>query len=160
RQGRQEKKREKKERKKSIALLRRANNSFDAFFQDSYVEVDEQAQMESRRFQVGNHLSLKYIGQLIDGLQFNDKYTIDKKIEAAISDRMALVGDTDGPLTLEQNPLQFQLHLRGSLINALQVSRPKVAMHFYGRTDHGMGQLIQPLLRLPPLQLIHFCLSF
>jgi len=56
------------------------NNSLDSITEYRHVKIDQQSQVQSGCFEIGNDLCLVYWEQHLNSLQFNNQLICNKKI--------------------------------------------------------------------------------
>jgi hypothetical protein len=135
------------------------NYSPDSVFQQRYVEVDQEAYVVARQFEVGDHLGYVDRVYVFNGFQLDDHFVGNEQIHAvAAIDPNALVRDADALLTLAAEPPLLQLVNETALIRGLEKPRPKLPMHIDRRPDDALGNFVRfqmvPLVELYDSNLI------
>jgi hypothetical protein len=93
------------------SLLREVvHNASDAPSENFDVEVDEQPNVVSCYFQIGEQLLLVQWQQLFDRLELKHKPSIDQYIDSALAYRYSLVAQLQRYLSLERNLTLPKLH--------------------------------------------------
>jgi hypothetical protein len=101
----------------------------------------------SGRFKAGHHLGRMYRSQLFDCFEFDHETIGDKKIEAAFTNRMALVLDFNHRLPDVRNGATFELNAQRLFVHRFQEARPQGTMDLDRRSNDRMGQIIQCPIR-------------
>ena len=96
------------------------------------VEGDEQAEMESGGFEIGEHLGHVDGSEGLYGLELHDERAIDEQVDPAFSNGDPLVLYGDGRLTTVGNASQPELHGKRFLVDGFQKSGSESPVHSKG----------------------------
>lgn len=96
------------------------------------VEGDEQAEMESGGFEIGEHLGHVDGSEGLYGLELHDERAIDEQVDPAFSNGDPLVLYGDGSLTTVGNAAQPELHGKRFLVDGFQKSGSESPVHIKG----------------------------
>ena len=96
------------------------------------VEGDEQAEMESGGFEIGEHLGHVDASEGLYGLELHDERAIDEQVDPAFSNGDPLVLYGDGSLTTVGNAAQPELHGKRFLVDGFQKSGSESPVHIKG----------------------------
>ena len=96
------------------------------------VEGDEQAEMESGGFEIGEHLGHVDGSEGLYGLELHDERAIDEQVDPAFSNGDPLVLYGDGSLATVGNASQPELHGKRFLVDGFQKSGSESPVHIKG----------------------------
>src|SRR5262249_22795517 len=132
-------------------LVSGADDALHAVLEDGHVEVEQEAEMESRGLKIGHDLCLVDRGQMLHSLQFHDETIRHQEIDESFSDRMPFVGYVHWTLRPEGDVSEGELDLHRFLIHRLQVAGTEMAVYFDGSTDDLVSPRLHFRVRLAKL---------
>src|SRR5260370_38276226 len=89
-------------------------------------------------------------GERIDGLELNDKDTLDEEIDLSLANSLAFVKNFDFLFSFEGDVSGDQFQFHGFLVDRLQVTGPEMAVHFDRSSDHRPVRDVVFIVRLLP----------
>ncbi len=101
----------------SIEFLRK-DNPLNPSSQDRYVEIDEQTQMESSRFEVRDHLSFVDRSEGLDRLQLDKEFGTYEQVDSPLANILPLVAHGNRPLPFKRDPAERQFDYQSFFIDA------------------------------------------
>ena len=107
--------------------------------------------MLADRPQVGNDLCGMDIGQLFNGLQFDNEEVGDQNVQLALANRVTLVIQSYRRLTEMRNSAQSKFYAERHFIRPFPEARSKETMNFYCRADDCVCQEVRFFVRFAHL---------
>jgi len=108
-------------------------------------EVDKQASLKARCFEVVDNLGLFHARELLKGFQFHYDLTITNKVCLVFSDYFSTIRYRQTLLSLKRNSLKTKFTRQGCLVNRLKKPVPQFPMNRHGCPDDLIGLSIPPL---------------